>query len=424
MFFKKVFLILIICLMPKISHADLIINEIMYNPDGTDSGREWVEVYNTGNNDIDLSTYKLLENGVNHKISPVNEGDSAIVGANKYAIIADNPEKFLLDYSKTGLLLDSAFSLNNTGEIIELIDFNGSSIDGVNYVTDWGADGNGNSLQFNGDSWIPADPTPFAENIKIAENEQSDSSAENDGNSGDTQSNSSQSDSSHNSVEPLSNLDVNNPLEISAGRDRIGFINSPVDFLAAQNIDSRKTKFDWSFGDGGSGSGPKNTHTYSHPGLYNVVLNARNQENEAVSRNKVVIREPELLIMLKTSGKLVDIMFKNLSDFEVNIGFYKIFVENFGQESTFVVPRDTIIDSKQTITIPGEISRLNLYLETPESAINFPINWSINYPNGKNLLSVKEFGPEYLHIKEILFANIQKSKKAQFHNIISDINID
>ncbi len=44
----KSILILLIFLFAECVLADVIINEIMYNPSGTDSGHEWIEIYTNG----------------------------------------------------------------------------------------------------------------------------------------------------------------------------------------------------------------------------------------------------------------------------------------------------------------------------------------------------------------------------------------
>ncbi len=148
MYNKKFCMVVWICLVFLIARsADaIVINEIMYNPDGTDSGREWIELYNNEDFSVDISEWKLYENDVNHGLT-VSQGDLVIPG-NEYAIIADSADSFLLDYpdfNKT--LIDSAFSLTNLGELICTKDSSLILVDCVNYSSSWGADGNGKSLE-------------------------------------------------------------------------------------------------------------------------------------------------------------------------------------------------------------------------------------------------------------------------------------
>jgi len=43
--------------------ANIVINELMYDPSGTDTGFEWIELYNSGLEDIDLEGSRILKGG-------------------------------------------------------------------------------------------------------------------------------------------------------------------------------------------------------------------------------------------------------------------------------------------------------------------------------------------------------------------------
>ncbi|MCB5246432.1 MAG: lamin tail domain-containing protein, partial [Candidatus Cloacimonetes bacterium] len=45
------------------SHAQVVINEVCYDPSGADGGKEWIELYNSGNTDVNLAGAKLLSGG-------------------------------------------------------------------------------------------------------------------------------------------------------------------------------------------------------------------------------------------------------------------------------------------------------------------------------------------------------------------------
>jgi len=151
----------------------IVINEIMYNPDGTDTSREWIELYNNEALDVDISEWKLYENDVNHGLT-VSQGD-LVIPSNEYAVITDNADSFLLDYpdfNKT--LIDTTFSLGNLGELICIKDNSLTLVDCVDYLPSWGADGNSKSLErknpdqeSNEDNWaesISEKGTPGSEN--------------------------------------------------------------------------------------------------------------------------------------------------------------------------------------------------------------------------------------------------------------------
>lgn len=154
---------LILMMVPTLVSAQVFITEIMYDlKEGSDSGREWIEIHNAGSGAIDLSKWKLVESGKNHKISKVRGS----FDGGTYAIIADNPTKFAGDHPEyTGVLFDSAFSLSNDGETLSLVAPGEAQIDEVKYAEDDGGKGTGDSLQridLEARVFSPGAPTPGA----------------------------------------------------------------------------------------------------------------------------------------------------------------------------------------------------------------------------------------------------------------------
>src|SRR3989344_884086 len=131
--------------------AQVAITEIMYDLSGTDTGREWIEIQNTGSDEVSFSKLKLYEANTNHGLT-LFQGN-ATTSAGGFAIIADDTTKFLVDnpiYS--GTLFGSNFSLSNTGETIELR-LDGTAVSQVTYASSTGAAGDGHSLQRIGSAW-------------------------------------------------------------------------------------------------------------------------------------------------------------------------------------------------------------------------------------------------------------------------------
>ena len=98
---KKLAIILFLLIIPIVS-AEVVINEIMYNPKGSDEGHEWVEIYSNGA--VNLSGWKFYEGGTNHTLTLIN--GSWII--DDYVIIVDNWSAFLEDYPNyDGNLIDA-----------------------------------------------------------------------------------------------------------------------------------------------------------------------------------------------------------------------------------------------------------------------------------------------------------------------------
>ncbi len=144
---------------PLSAYAGFSVSEIMYDAPGSDSGREWIEIQNTDSAPVDIAGWKLFENSTNHKITP-QKGSTIPSGG--YAILAANAGKFLADFPEfSGLLFQSSFSLNNTGETLVLKNASSSDIVSVSY-TGGLAKGDGNSLNEVNGSWVARKPSPGA----------------------------------------------------------------------------------------------------------------------------------------------------------------------------------------------------------------------------------------------------------------------
>ncbi|MCC5994091.1 MAG: lamin tail domain-containing protein [Candidatus Aenigmarchaeota archaeon] len=131
----------------------VIINEIMYNPKGSDKDREWIELFNAGNCEVNLTGWKFFESNTNHKITLIF--GSIILKPNQFAIISNNATKFKEEYpSASCSIFQSSFSLSNIGEFVAIKNSSLHIIDSVNYSGSWGADDNGKSLELKNGIWV------------------------------------------------------------------------------------------------------------------------------------------------------------------------------------------------------------------------------------------------------------------------------
>src|SRR3989339_2043602 len=74
--------------------ADVVINEIMYNPLGADDYTEWVELYNNGTLSVDLTGWQLCEDKlvmgyVNKTDTNISRNTSMALNSSGYAVITD-----------------------------------------------------------------------------------------------------------------------------------------------------------------------------------------------------------------------------------------------------------------------------------------------------------------------------------------------
>jgi hypothetical protein len=159
--------------------------------------------------------------------------------------------------------------------------------------------------------------------------------------------------------EDLSDYTEPTTFEISAGRDRLGYINSPVSFVAknkvSKDLQNTKCNYVWNFGDGISEPGEKVEHIYKYAGNYNVILNGVCGNWRAVSRTVVKIVEAKLLINKKDDGA---IEISNQGQYEINLFNWKISAGNLN----YTFPMDTIISAGKAVTFPAE------YLKIPTAS--------------------------------------------------------
>jgi hypothetical protein len=143
------FLLIGLLLLPmplQAGDTDILINEIMYAPVPTEEGHEWIEIYNRGTTDVDLTGWKFYENSTDHNL--VLHRGSMTIPSGGYAVIADDADTFLSDYpSYSGTLIDSTWgTLHNDGESLALKNGSGDIVDQVDYSGAWGG-GSGYSLE-------------------------------------------------------------------------------------------------------------------------------------------------------------------------------------------------------------------------------------------------------------------------------------
>jgi len=126
------------------------INEIMYNLPGLDRNREWIELFNGGPEDINITGWKFFEYSTDSSHLFTLGQDSMVIPTGEYAIVAADATTFLNEHPACNCtVIESGFWLSNTGDTITLKDASSVIIDEVSYHNSWGASGNGKTLELN-----------------------------------------------------------------------------------------------------------------------------------------------------------------------------------------------------------------------------------------------------------------------------------
>ncbi|OGI60937.1 hypothetical protein A2641_00940 [Candidatus Nomurabacteria bacterium RIFCSPHIGHO2_01_FULL_37_25] len=347
----------------NLAYAGLVINEIMYDLEDADTGREWVEIYNNSDTAVDVSAFKFFEANTNHGLTLV-EGD-ANIGAYGYAVIVSDSEKFKIDWPNfPGTIFDSSFSLSNDGEALAIKDESLNIVDEYTYSSSQGANGDGNSLQKISGSWSVATSTPGIANETVLPPSPPPIVPNNsEGSSGG-------GGSSPNVTENKTKAEIPK-IKTKIITKTIAFVGVPVSFEAlAFGYNGEKLfsgKYFWNFGDGDSvelkGSDINNqkfTHTYFYPGEYVVNLEYYTNHYGDVpdASDKVIIKVVSADILISGVGDEKDffIELSNNTNYDADISKWIL----SSDKKSFVLPKNTIIGSKKKIIISPKITNFSI----------------------------------------------------------------
>src|SRR3989338_576886 len=149
-------LIVFLLVLPSNAYSVVLINEIMYNPStaqGDDSDLEWIEIFNNGTQTINLENFTIKGN--NFDDVNITAGGFVIVARELIDGSDSDLDSFEAYYGNNDGIwnsldgnynaLSGSFSLTNSVDTINLS--NGSSSIIASYDKDFGANGNGHTLE-------------------------------------------------------------------------------------------------------------------------------------------------------------------------------------------------------------------------------------------------------------------------------------
>lgn len=127
----------------EIPPSPLMITEIMYNDPSPEDSYEFVEIYNNGDEAIDITGYSF-SSGITFTFP------NYVLSPGKFILVAKNASSFQTTFGMPAFQWDEQQGLNNSGETITLLDANQMFVDSVAYsdLNPWdsSADGGGPSL--------------------------------------------------------------------------------------------------------------------------------------------------------------------------------------------------------------------------------------------------------------------------------------
>ena len=352
-------------LLPIFSFAASInFSEIMFDPAGSDTDKEWVEIKNSFSSSVNLEKYKFCDSGSCHKLYD-GYGNNFKIPGNSFGIIAKKPEKFKSEYPNfSGFILRSSFSLSNSSEKLELKNENGSVISIVEYNSEIGGN-DGDTFSLFGDTWKNGKATPGKENVfKEKTTENSDSGGGQSSSGGDTK-----IDRTY--VEITDVIDGKKKLRAEI------IDNIPTLIAGAETefngraygitgVEIGGAEYFWNFGDGEKEYGKNVKHTFLYPGEYVLSLIVKSANFTGNTRKIVKVVSSNLEISDVSSNENWIKIKNNYSDILKLDGWY-IFVDG----DKFKIPKETYILAHKEIIFPNKITNLdvrensNIYLLFP-----------------------------------------------------------
>ncbi len=279
---KKAICLSIICLVVfggvnklEANQNDLVISEIMYDLSGADAGREWIEVYNSGQDNVEVltgagsTTWRFFD-GTNHTLSLV-QGEDNLIAPQEFFIIAADANQFLAEHQGfVGTVFDTVMSLNNTSSSIAL-SFDAGQTQNIfaSYDAAWGGSGSGFSLE----------KISLSQDASFGNWQESSVAGGTPG-----QANSNGQNNNQN-LTPTAVASCPNSLLVN--------VEGNFDASASYDPQNLPLSYYWDFGDTTNNTQSISTHAFSQTGNYQVSLTVSNGNLSAVSTCAILVTEED-----------------------------------------------------------------------------------------------------------------------------------
>jgi hypothetical protein len=353
----KVSLIVIGLLLARTASAQVLISEIQISP----TAQRFIELYNSGSSDIDLTGWyiqrKTATGDTFASLVSSTQLKSKIIKANSYFLISRT------QLTNADVIVgDMTLTSSNT---IRVRDSKGGDIDQVG----WDIIADGKSYQkLSSGAWGVATPTLGAVNANTISTEVTTTNNQNTALTEAVVSISSQNSSAF-PVEPQiftdagpATLTVSTGATVTFAGKAWGLKKEPIE----------NARMVWAFGDGGNAEGTSVAHVFYYPGEYTVVLDTASGYYSASDRIRVTAVTPSLVVRAGGDTTRSFITIQNNGNEDLDLSSWQI--ESTGKK--FVIPKNTFVSAKKTLTLASEVTGLSTPLGT---------NLELNFPNGTHV---------------------------------------
>ncbi len=259
-----VFMLLGLPLLVSAAGETVVINELMWD------GTEYIELYNSTANDINLADWQLTRqqpDGDTKEIVKFTTGDT--ITASTYLLLEKNEAATTIPADK----IVSGLSLVNTGELITLLNNNQEIIDQANWLGSWWAGE-------NTDAGVAMERTDAQVAGTVSSNWHSST-----GQVGERAGTPRATNSAPKINTPPQAV-INSPNEAT--------VNQEIEFTGedSSDADGDELVYVWSFGDGTTAESSDPTHTFEAAGVYEVTLTVSDESAESQATRAIKITSP------------------------------------------------------------------------------------------------------------------------------------
>lgn len=361
------------------SATSLRISEVMYDPAGTDTNREWIEIYNEGSDAVDLTGMFFLTDGVSSAHHALVAQGSSSLPSHEYAVIVQNVDSFRTDYPGwAGLLFDSSWSglTASSGKTLVVLDAENTVLDQLTYDPTIGATNDGNSLQRNeSGAWVSGVPTPGAAVAAPGGSESLDTDppATGGGNASSETGgipspapSSKQTKAQEVKTQTVGSLRMQATLNVT--KVTTTGIAVPMSLLVLDPIGQQRTsgEIHLAFGDGtflNTRSFQSLEHVYAFPGTYVVTLEYRTNlyDREPLVSTRASVQVMASRVGVSAINRDGSIEISNAGTVETDLSRWRMQIPNAPTNtSLFEFPSGTVLLPNKKIILPASVHGLSL----------------------------------------------------------------
>jgi PKD repeat protein len=363
-------ILIVLFFIPKMVFGSVVINEVFYDPSETDTGLEYIILYNNGDGPYSLTNHCLYASSEHYIFGSftLNAKEKVIIHWN-----ADGINTSIDVYTgKTGwsnmgnnsgsIALFLSHDSHNSSNILDFIEYvkketwESAAIDAGIWATDTfipniSTPGKVIKLQTDGvdnnspSDWIETNPSIIQETTPPSEEPEESTPEEPE--------------------IPTTPTKNNNPPVADAGDNIIGFVNQEIilDGSFSYDQDENELQYSWNTGDGNSSDHQIVSHKYQYPGTYLATLTVYDGRHYVSDTITIKIQTAQIIInefMANPSGKDEEeewIEIYNDADSITDISGWQLDDIASGSKAfafpknTLIAPKSYLVFSRQTKTL-------------------------------------------------------------------------